>query len=151
MLRSLFLMAATLLVGTAFRAAAQTAPAAAQKAFTTRYPTATAIKWEKEGADWEAEFKEGKTEASAVFTATGQFKQVEREVAPAALPATVAPYLKAHYPGQKIKEAARIEDAAGVVTWEAEVGKRDVIFDATGKFLRVEGDDATQKNEQDKD
>lgn len=151
MLRSLFLTAATLLVGASLRASAQTAPAAIQKAFAIRYPTATAIKWEKEGADWEAEFKEGKTEASAVFMATGQFKQVEREVALTALPATVAPYIKAHYPGQKIKETARIEDAAGVVTWEAEVGKKDVIFDATGKFLREEGDDATQDKEQDKD
>jgi hypothetical protein len=151
MLRSLCLTAALLLSAATFRASAQTAPAAVKKAFATRYPTATAIEWEKEGANWEAEFKDGKTEMSAVFTAAGQFKEVEREVALTALPATVAPYINAHYPGQKIKEAARIEDAAGVVTWEAEVGKKDVLFDATGKFLREEGESAAESKEKDND
>jgi len=37
---------------------------------------------------------------------------------------------------KKIKEAAKITDAKGVVTYEAEVTGKDLIFDASGKFLK---------------
>ena len=114
----------------------QAPPAAVHAAFAQRYAAATGVKWEPEGAAWEAGFHLGKEELSAVFSAAGVFQEVEREVALTALPAPVLPYLRQHYAGQKVKEAARIEDAAGAVTWEAEVAGKDVLFDATGKFLR---------------
>ncbi len=114
----------------------QTPPAVVRAAFTQRYATATGVKWEPEGAAWEVEFHLGKEELSAVFSAAGTFQEVEREVTLTALPAPVLPYLRQHYAGQKVKEAARIEDAAGTVTWEAEVTGKDVLFDAAGQFLR---------------
>ena len=148
MFRSL-LFAAALLTGSSFCVSAQTTrsavapkagavvpPAAVQTAFAQRFPKATAVKWEKEAGAYEATFLAGKVEISAVFTAAGKFREIERAVALTALPAPVLPYVQKHYPGQKIKEAARIKDAAGTVTWEAEVGKKDVIFDVNGAFLR---------------
>ena len=163
MIRSL-LIASALLVSGSYAASAQASrpaaaaatprvvrpPVAVKAAFAARFPTATGLKWEKEGADWEANFKVGTVETSAVFAKAGEFKEVEHTVAPTKLPAAVLPYLQKRYPGQKIKEAARIEDAAGTVTWEAEVGKKDVIFDADGTFLRV-GGKAQDKASEDKD
>lgn len=42
---------------------------------------------------------------------------------------------------KKITEAARIVDAGGQVTYEAEIGGRDYIFDAKGNFIKAEDDD----------
>ena len=156
MIRSL-LLAAVLGTAASFGASAQagkpaavapksataTPPVAVKAAFAKQFPKSKALRWEKEGGNWEAEFIATKMQASAVFTPGGTFKEVERAVAPATLPAPVLAHLEEHYADQKITEAARIEDAAGTVTWEAEVGKKDVVFDAAGKFLRedVEADD----------
>ncbi len=116
-------------------------PPAVQSAFAQRFPTATAVAWEMEGALYEAEFKDAATKVSALFAATGALTEVERVVPLSALPAAVLPYLEKHYPAKpKIKEAARIEDAAGTITWEVEIGKKDVFFSATGAFLREEAD-----------
>jgi hypothetical protein len=52
------------------------------------------------------------------------------------LPANAKAYVAKHYAGQKIKEAAKITDSKGVVTYEAEVKGKDLIFDNTGKFLK---------------
>lgn len=156
MIRSL-LIATVLLAGADFIATAQAdraatpkaganmPPAAVQTAFAQLFPKATAVKWEKEGTLYEADFGLQKVKMSAVYTASGEFKEIERPEATTALPAPVLPYLNQKYTGQEIKEVARIEDAAGTVTWETEVGGKDLIFDAAGSFLREEieatGDD----------
>jgi len=49
-------------------------------------------------------------------------------------------YVKAHYKGATAKEAAKITKADGTVNYEAEVSKKDVIFDAKGKFIKEEKD-----------
>ena len=60
------------------------------------------------------------------------------------LPQAIANYVVQNFPGKKIKEAAKIVNAAGLVTYEAEVGKDDYIFDSTGNFLRKESDDSDE-------
>lgn len=112
------------------------APAAAQAAFQKAFPGATKVKWEKENADYEVNFTQGKKELSAVYDAAGILKETEEEIAVSALPATVAPYIKQHYKGATIKEAAKITKANGEVNYEAELNKMDVIFDKDGKFIK---------------
>lgn len=90
---------------------------------------------EKNG-EWEAEFETGDVESSANFSADGSWLETETEIALAELPAAVRTALQ----GKKVKEAARIERADGSIVYEAEVGKKDLIFDATGKLLE-EGKD----------
>jgi hypothetical protein len=45
-------------------------------------------------------------------------------------------YLQANYANKKIKESAKITSAAGIITYEAEVEDKDLIFDGNGKFLK---------------
>ena len=59
-------------------------------------------------------------------------------IAVSQLPAAVAPYVKAHYNGAKIKEAGKVTDAAGKHFFEAEIKGRDLIFDESGKFVKVD-------------
>ena len=45
-------------------------------------------------------------------------------------------YIKTHYNDASITEAAHIVKGDGKIVYEAEVNKKDILFDANGKFLK---------------
>jgi len=114
-------------------------PAAAKGALAKKYPAATKVTWEKEEGNFEANWggKEGE-DMSVQFTPAGVFVEQVEAMPVSALPAGVATYVKAHYKGAKITEAGKVTDAKGVITYEAEVKGKDVIFDAKGSFVKAE-------------
>ena len=139
------LLAATaiLIVGAAQaqKLAAAQVPAAATATFQKTFPTVKTVKWEKEGADYEAGFDMGKAEMSVVITAAGVLKETETEMAVAQLPASVQNTLATSYKAYKITEAAKIVTAAtGTTTYEAEISRagkhRDVLFNADGTEVK---------------
>lgn len=139
----LTLAVALLLAGSAQgqKLAAAQVPTAAAATFIKTFPTVKTVKWEKEGADYEAGFNMGKSEMSAVITAAGVLKETETEMAVAQLPAAVQKALATAYKGSKITEAAKIVTAAtGATTYEAEVSqagkKHDVLFTADGTEVK---------------
>lgn len=111
-------------------------PAAVQKSFQKQYPTVKDVKWEKEKGNYEAGFKVNGTETSLLINASGKVLEVEKEISATSLSAPIHAYIAKHYPGEKVKDAAKITDANNVVTYEAEVKGKDLIFDSQGKFLR---------------
>ena len=112
------------------------APALAKAAFNKSFAGATKVKWEKEKNDYEVNFEQNGKKMSAVYDSKGTLKETETEIKVAELPATAVDYIKQHYKGNLPTGAAKITDAAGVVTYEAELKGKDVIFDASGKFIR---------------
>lgn len=108
-------------------------PEAVLTAFNQKFPNAQDIDWSKEkNGDWEAEFElPGSSEMSATFSADGRWLETETEIAFSALPAPIQAALQ----GKKVKEAARIEKADGSTVYEAEVRRKELIFDASGKML----------------
>lgn len=94
------------------------------------------MKWEKEAANYEVNFVQGGHEMSALFNSAGTLEETEMEIKAAQLPASVTSYVQQHYKGSKIKEAAKITKGNGEVNYEAEVKGMDVLFDASGKFLK---------------
>jgi hypothetical protein len=112
-------------------------PATVKSAFAKAYPSVKTVKWEKEKGNFEAGFKQGSNEMSAVFKADGTQVESEMGINTATLPATVIVYVKQHYKGAAIKEAAKITKANGEVNYEAEVKGKDLLFDSAGKFIKV--------------
>lgn len=111
-------------------------PAPVKKTFATQFPGATG-KWEMEKGQYEAGFNyHGKT-MSALFDPNGAMTESEIAIKESDLPAPVDAYLKKHYNGAKIKEAAKITKAGGEVNYEAEVNGKDLLFDANGNFLKA--------------
>jgi len=108
-------------------------PQAVLAAFQQKFPNAQDVDWSKEkNGDWEAEFElSGSHEMSANFSADGRWIETETEIAFSELPAPVIAALR----GKKVKEAARIEKADGSTVYEAEVKRKDLMFDASGKML----------------
>ena len=126
-------------------------PTLLKTTFKKQYPNTKEIKWEKEGENFEAEFELNKTEQSGLFDAQGSILETELEIELNQLPSAVLEYIKANYKGQSVKEAAKITDANGKITFEAEVGKMDVLFDESGKFLKEKKDEINEINEKDED
>ncbi len=139
----LFTAAFALIFGSAFaqKMKAADVPAPTKAKFTSLYPKAEGAKWEKEGANYEAEFELNEVETSAVFDATGNLVETEVEIKVSELPKAVTDYMAKNVAGSKIKEASKITDASGKITYEAEANKKDYIFDSEGTFIKtVEGD-----------
>lgn len=125
------LLAATTFGATAQKMKAGKVPATVTAAFAQAYPNATDIHWEKEkSGDYEVEFELDQVEMSVVYDAQGLEKEVETEIAVSELPAAVQTALK----GKRIKEAAKITKS-GMTYYEAEVKRKDLMFDASGKAL----------------
>ncbi len=116
-------------------------------AFTKQYPNVKVEKWEKEGANYEAEFKLDYIETSAVYDERGKFIQTESEIHVAELPPAVTEYVNTNLGGKKVSEASRITDASGIVSYEAEVGDADYLFDSKGSFIRKDAEDHDDKDD----
>ncbi|WP_461129666.1 PepSY-like domain-containing protein [Spirosoma aerophilum] len=111
-------------------------PAAAKTTVARLYPGVKAVKWEKEGGNYEAGLTHNGKELSLVIDAKGNVLETETTIRVSSLPATVRDYVTKHHAGKKIKEAAEIVDANGRKTYEAEVGGKDLMFDANGQFIK---------------
>ncbi|MBF9223785.1 PepSY-like domain-containing protein [Hymenobacter ruricola] len=141
-MKTLLLVAATaLLAGTALaqNLPAAKVPAAVQAAFKAKFPALKAVTWEKEGADYEAGFKQNGKTMSAVLTPAGVLQETETDMPTAQLPAAVRATLARDYKAYQVKEAAAIVKADGRTVYEAEVSKggkaQDVLFTADGKVV----------------
>ena len=138
-MKSIILSAALSLLLLNCTAQKNNTPEAVKKSFAKLFPGITP-KWEKENADYEANFKKDGKEMSAVLGADGVLKETETSIAVNELPQSVRDYVVKQYKNAVIKEAAKITKADGTVNYEAEVNHKDVIFDADGKFLKEEKD-----------
>lgn len=111
-------------------------PQSAKTAFAKSFPGSSKIKWEKEGDGFEVNFLQDDKQMSAVYNNAGELQETELTIATTALPADIITYVHEHYKAAKIKEAAKITKANGEINYEAEVNKKDVIFNSNGKFIR---------------
>ncbi len=111
-------------------------PATVKTTFQKQYPDVKEVKWEKENENFEVEFELKETEYSVLLDASGNILETEVEISIDALPSNAKDYVSKNHSGQKIKEAAKITDAKGTVTYEAEIKGIDLIFDSNGNFIK---------------
>lgn len=99
--------------------------------------------------NFEAAFKENNIEASVLMDASGKVLQTEKEIAVSMLPQAIRDYAAKTLSGKKIKEASKITDAAGMITYEAEIEETDYLFDEKGNFLQTQPTDAQDSKDKD--
>ena len=114
-------------------------PSSVKIALEKKYPAASKVTWEKENGNYEANWggKSGE-ENSVMFTPSGNFIEIVNAISVNELPATAVSYVKEHYKGAKITEAGKVTDAKGKISYEAEVNRKDVLFDESGNFIKTE-------------
>lgn len=141
---------ATLLAQTEAKSAKNSTPVKVTQAFAKEFPNKKA-KWEKEYGNYEAEFKLNGTDASAVYDANGNRKELEIEIPIKDLQPAIVAYLQKNYATYKITEAAKITDHKNVVTYEAEIKKGkdsfDVLFTQDGKFIKATKEEENTKED----
>jgi hypothetical protein len=110
----------------------------------------TIATWDKEGEDYEANFKVQGKKASVVFSPTGIILETENTIDQSSLPASVKTTLEKDYAGYKIEEAEKIT-SKGVIQYEAKVEKGEksfeLLFDVDGKLLKKEEEHEDKKKE----
>lgn len=116
-------------------------PKAVKDALMKAHPDAANVKWEKEGKEYEAEFKLNGKEISVKLDASGKILETETEIGNADIPQAAKDYLANTFPDYELEEAERV-DAMGVISYELEVEAgetvHELIFDANGNFVKDE-------------
>ena len=112
-------------------------PAPVKSTFTKNFSEVKDVKWEQEKGNYEANFNQNGQKMSALMDATGNLLETETAIGVHALPSGVTDYIAKNYKDEKIKEAARLKMANGDINYEAEVKGTDLIFDATGRFIKA--------------
>lgn len=113
-------------------------PIVVRKALEKMDPNIKIVKWEKDEANYEADFQENNKEESVTFDPNGKFVQSEKEITVDELPKAAIDYLAKKLPGKKIKEAIQLENAADEVTYQAIIKGVEYTFDINGNFLKKE-------------
>ena len=132
-MKKITLLIALFVVAQATFAQKSKVPQVVQSAFATAYPNAIDVDWEKEDGNYEAEFDTASgQEMSVLFSADGRLLETEVPIAFSELPKAAQEALK----GKKVKETAKITNAKGVVSYEAEVRRKDLMFDAQGNPVK---------------
>ena len=113
-------------------------PVAVKNALKAKFPSATDIDWKKVGSQYKASFDLGKADYDAVFTASGQLRSHDYDIAYADLPAAVKTAVANQFPAYH-PDGADKQEANGRVTYKVELdGTPDlkIILSADGKVLR---------------
>jgi len=114
-----------------------TVPMVVKTALSKQYPASTKVTWEKENGNYEANWGgKGGEDNSVQYTPKGEFIEIVNAIPVKQLPAAVATYVKAHYKTSKITEAGKVTDAKGKISYEAEVNRKDLLFDENGNYLK---------------
>jgi hypothetical protein len=139
MRKSVIIVVALVLSTIAFaqKVKATKVPEIVLKSLMSEYPNAKKVKWDKEENNYEASFESNKTKNSVLFNASGKIIETEVEITTAQLPKSILNYIGKNYKDQKVKEAAKIISDKGIITYEAEIKGKDLLFDENGKLLSV--------------
>lgn len=113
-------------------------PSVVVKKLQELYPGIRGIKWEMEDGMYEATFKNEKTETSVLLSREALLAVIETEIKPSELPEGIQQALAKDHPSKSVKEAFRITDAKGLVTYEVEIADTEYIFSSEGTLLETE-------------
>lgn len=115
-------------------------PAVVKASFAKQFPSATDVKWEKEGKTYEVELKYNGQNITVSLDAKGKIVETEFGIKSFELPKTTLKYVSDNFKGKPILSAEKIT-AGSKVSYEVVVQKgKALVFDAKGKFLEKEND-----------
>jgi hypothetical protein len=114
-------------------------PATVRDAFEKKYPGTTAT-WQKEGEQYEAEYKMDGKSFTAVYGSDGSLQETEMEISLSELPDSARNYLQSHFKPDEIKEIEKLTLPNGESSFEAEAAGQELVFDSMGRFVKQEKD-----------
>ncbi len=122
-------------------------PAVVKSAFMKEHPNTTA-QWEKEDGNYEAVFKQDGKTMSSLIDKKGSILETETDLSANELPQNIQSYLKQRFKGAKITAAAKVVKPNGEVNYEANVNRKELMFDANGQVMKNQKE---EKEDEDKE
>jgi hypothetical protein len=119
-------------------------PSSVMSAFNSAYPNTSGVKWKRDGSNYKAMYETSGMDQVVVYDASGNLVKTKSEIETSQLPSKAMEYVSANYNRDTVKEAFRVTDASGIMTYKAEVRGMYLIFDNNGNFVRSEKKDANQ-------
>ncbi len=113
-------------------------PVIVTDAFYHGYPTIKDVDWSKDGNNYAAAYGENDLNKSVTYDVSGMLIGKDEEIVVSALPASVMVYVQKNYNEDEVKEASKITDTDGTVTFETAIKGTNLFFDSEGNFLRSE-------------
>ena len=116
-------------------------PAVVKSAMMKKFPESKThhITWEKENGNYEGNWGGKDGEANSVtYTPSGSFKEIVKAIPVSQLPKNAQSYIKANYKNAKFGDVGNVLDAMGKTSYEVEINGKDVIFDASGNYVKTE-------------
>lgn len=140
-------------MGFSQKVATENIPAPVLTTFKAMFSIAEKTSWELQYENYEADFKVGKTEFSAVFDKDGKWLETQTYMKPSELPKPVKDMLIKEFgelSGYKIEEAEKIETFDKGIQYELKIEKGEIDYEMTfseaGALIRKE-----ELKEKDKD
>jgi hypothetical protein len=119
-------------------------PQSVKDGFKKTHPNVKAS-WEREDADYEANFTSGGKAMSCVINKEGTILETETVLSLSDLPANAKAYLEKNYKGKKVKEVAKVEKN-GVIEYEVVINSKEIMFDSNGNFKEEEKGEKKEKD-----
>lgn len=116
------------------------APAVVLNAFTSKFPRATDVEWEKKGSHYEVEFETGSggRDHKMLIDSTGKVIFHKQEIRESDLTEAVKATLTRNFPGYRLDDIEKTENN-GILSYKLEVKKGreewKLVLDAGGKML----------------
>lgn len=110
-------------------------PHIVKSTFLISYPDLTNVQWEKEKELYKVHYVVKNIAQTMVLDPNGNVLKSATSITIKQLPATALTYIKKNYRYKKIKSAARITDARGVVTFEVKVASKTLSFTKKGVYI----------------
>lgn len=119
--------------------------------FNKLFPNAKSVKWEKDGFNYEAEFKKDKKEYSVEYDSLGNWMETSYEIAKSELPSTVIASVDSIYKGCKYEEIEVCDSAPMSKHYEIEIKSADgksfkLYYTLSGEFISAEEEKADSKD-----
>ena len=115
--------------------------------FNSAYPNVSGVKWRMDGGNYKAMYKTSDNkEMIIVYDNSGNLIKTKAEIETSQLPSKAMEYVSANYNNENVKEAYRVTEANGTITYKAEVRQMHLIFDTNGNFIRSEKKDGNKSN-----
>jgi hypothetical protein len=114
---------------------AKDVPEVVTSAFYKTYPSVKDVDWSKDGNNFMAGYDADKIDKFATYTYSGTLVSTGTEIVASALPPNVMVYVKKTYNEDEVKNACKITDALGVVTFKGKVKGMDLTFDLNGNIV----------------
>jgi hypothetical protein len=123
------LIGSVLLIAVLFGCGSVTVPHAVKNSFSQKFPQEKKVFWESENGNFEANWggKDGEAN-SVIYTPSGAFIEIVKEIPTKDLPKGVLSYVKEHYKSTKFGDVGKVLDAPGKTSYEVKINRKDVIF-----------------------